>query len=158
MWRLIDSSQRWLFYDPNPQFAPFNTLRTINLASDPPAVVAINVTRSQQFRGVPLFAGWNFVPVTAEPLAAQPGSRAQPVEQLFRPLAGSGALNRVWWLDSRTQEWKFYDPDPDLAAFNTLTTINLTANPPVVAAVSVSRQTEFRGRTLYPGWNYIVLR
>ena len=158
VWRLIDSSQRWLFYDPNPQFAPFNTLRTINLASDPPAVVAINVTRSQQFRGVPLFAGWNFVPVTAEPLAAQPGSRAQPVEQLFRPLAGSGALNRVWWLDSRTQEWKFYDPDPDLAAFNTLTTINLTANPPVVAAVSVSRQTEFRGRTLYPGWNYIVLR
>ena len=114
VWRLIDSSQRWLFYDPNPQFAPFNTLRTINLASDPPAVVAINVTRSQQFRGVPLFAGWNFVPVTAEPLAAQPGSRAQPVEQLFRPLAGSGALKRVWWLDSRTQEWKFYDPDPDI--------------------------------------------
>ena len=75
VWRLIESSQRWLFYDPNPQFAPFNTLRTINLASDPPAVVIVQVSRNQQFRGVPLYAGWNFVPVTASPLAAQPGSR-----------------------------------------------------------------------------------
>ena len=158
VWRLIEASQRWLFYDPKPQFAPFNTLRTINLASDPPAVVAINVTRSQQFRGIPLYAGWNFVPVTAAPLPAQPGSGTQPVEQLFRPLAGSGALQRVWWLDSRTQEWTFYDPDPAFAAFNTLTTINLAANPPVVVAVSVSRQTEFRGRTLYRGWNYVVMR
>ena len=160
VWRLIESSQpqRWLFYDPDPQFAPFNTMRTINLASAPPAVVAINVTRSQQFRGLPLYAGWNFVPVTAEPLAAQPGSGTQPVSQLFRPLADSGVLQRVWWLDSRTQEWKFYNPDPAFAAFNTLTTIDLAANPPVVLAVGVSRQAEFRSRTLYRGWNYVVMR
>ena len=158
VWRLIEASQRWLFYDPTPQFEPFNTLRTVNLASDPPAVVAINVSRSQQFRGVPLYAGWNFVPVTAEPLAAQPGSGTQPVSQLFRPLAGSGALRRVWWLNSRTQEWKLYDPDPAFAAFNTLTTIDLAANPPVVLAVGVGRQTEFSGRTLYRGWNYVVMR
>ena len=74
VWRLIESSQRWLFYDPRPSFVPFNTLRTVNLASDPPAVVAINVTRNQRFRGIPLYAGWNYVPVTSEPLAAQPGS------------------------------------------------------------------------------------
>ena len=158
VWRLIESSQRWLFYDPNPQFAPFNTLRTVNLASDPPAVVAINVTRSQQFRGLPLYRGWNFVPVTSEPLAPQPGSRAQPVEQLLRPLADSGVLQRVWWLDSRTQQWKFYDPDPPFAQFITLTSVDLTANPPVVLAISVSSRQEFNGRTLYRGWNHLVMR
>ena len=158
VWRLIEPSQRWLFYDPNPQFAPFNTLRSINLVSDPPAVVAINVNRNQQFRGAPLYAGWNFVPVTAEPLAAQPGSGTQPVSQLFRPLADSDVLQRVWWLDSRTQEWKFYNPDPAFAQFNTLTSVDLTANPPVVLAISVSSRQEFRGRTLYRGWNYVVMR
>ena len=39
-----------------------------------------------------------------------------------------------------------------------LTTIDQAANPPVVLAVGVSRQTEFRGRTLYRGWNYVVMR
>ena len=158
VWRLIESSQWWLFYDPNPDLVPFNTLRTVNLASDPPAVVAINVTRSQQFRGIPLYAGWNFVPVTTKPLAAQPGSGTHPVQQLLRPLADSGVLQRVWWLDSRTQEWKFYDPDPAFAQFNTLTTIDLAANPPVVLAISVTSRQEFRGRTLYRGWNHVVMR
>ncbi len=120
--------------------------------------MAINVNRNQQFRGAPLYADWNFVPVTASPPTAQPGSGTQQIAQLFRPLAAGGALQRVWWLDSRTQEWKFYDPDPDFAAFNTLTTIDQAANPPVVLAVGVSRQTEFRGRTLYRGWNYVVMR
>ena len=158
VWRLIEASQRWLFYDPQPQFASFNTLRTVNVASDPPAVVILHVNRGQRFRGDQLHRGWNFVPVTAGPLTAQPGGRTQPVSQLFRPLADSGVLQRVWWLDSRTQEWKFYDPDPQFTAFNTLTTIDLAANPPVVLAVGVDRRTEFRGRTLYRGWNYVVMR
>ena len=158
VWRLIESSQRWLFYDPRPELAPFNTLRTVNLASDPPAVVAINVTRNQQFRGFSLYAGWNFVPVAAEPLSPQPGNRPQAVQQLVRPLINGGVLLRVWWLDSRTQEWKFFDPKPEFAAFNTLTAIDLAANPPTVLAVSVDRRTEFRGRTLYSGWNYVVMR
>ena len=158
VWRFVESSQRWLFYDPRPEFAPFNTLRTVNVASDPPAVVAIKVTRNQQFRGSPLYAGWNFVPVTAEPLQARPRSSMQPVQQLFSLLTSSGALRRIWWLDSRTQQWQFYDPNPGFAPFNTLTSIDLAANPPVVLAVGVSRQTEFRGRTLHRGWNYVVMR
>ncbi len=156
VWLLVERYQSWLFYDPDPRLAPFNSLRTINLASDPPAVVAINVTRNQRFRGLQLYAGWNFVPVTAQPLA--PGAGNQPIEQLFRLLVASGTLQRVWWLDSRSQEWKFYDPDPELAAFNTLTTVDLATNPPVVLAVRVDRRTEFRGHTLYPGWNYVVMR
>ena len=106
------------------------------MASDPPAVVAINATRSQQVRGISLYAGWSFVPITTGPLTAQPGSRTQPVERILRPLADSGVLQRVWWLDSRTQEWSFYDPNPALAQFNTLTT--------VVLPVGVGRQTESR--------------
>ena len=158
VWRLIEASQRWLFYDPQAQFASFNTLKTVNMASDPPAVVILHVNRGQQFRGDQLHRGWNFVPLTAEPLAPQPEGRAQPIEQLLRPLANSGLLQRVWWLDSRTQEWKFYDPDPQFTVFNTLTTIDMGANPPVVLAVGVDRRTEFRGRTLYRGWNHVVMR
>ena len=158
VWRLIEPSQRWLFYDPRPEFAPFNTLRTVNLASNPPALVVLQVSRDQPFRGMPLYAGWNFVPITAQPLAPLPGSRMQRVEQVLKPLADSGVLQRVWWLNSRTQEWLFYDPDPRFAAFNTLSEIDLAASPPVVLAVSVDRRVEFRGRTLYRGWNYVVMR
>ena len=158
VWRLIEPSQRWLFYDPRPEFAPFNTLRTINLASDPPAVVIVHVSRRQQFRGLPLYIGWNFVPLTAQPLSPQSGSRTQKVQDLLQPLIASGLLQRVWWLDGRSQEWQFYDPDPNLAQFNTLTTVDLGANPPVVLAISIDRRTEFRGRTLYRGWNYVIMR
>ena len=72
-------------------------------------------------------------------------------------LAGSGVLHRVWWLDNRTQEWLFYDPDPRFVALNTLTTVDLAANPPVVV-FSVSCRQEFRGRTSYRGWNYVGMR
>jgi hypothetical protein len=70
----------------------------------------------------------------------------------------NGTLRRVWWFDSRTQEWRFFDPDPDLAPFNTLETVNLAAIPPVVVVVSLSRGQTFRGQSLYRGWNYILLR
>ena len=76
----------------------------------------------------------------------------------MQPLVNSGALQRVWSLDARSQQWKFYDPDPSLAQFNTLTTVDLGANPPVVLAINVDRRTEFHGRTLYRGWNYVVMR
>ena len=158
VWRLVERSQRWLFYDPRPEFAPFNTLRTVNAASDPPAVVILQVSRTQRFRGMPLYAGWNIVPITAQPLAPEPGSGVRSIEQLVRPLADSGMLQRVWWLNPRTQEWQFYDPEPRFAPFNTLSTVDLAANPPVVLAISVDRRTEFRGRTLYRGWNYVVMR
>ena len=153
----MPETQRWLFYDPAPQFAPFNSLKDVDLASDPPAIVMVGVNRGQLFRGYNLYTGWNLVPLTAEPLSPQPGSGAQPVQQIFQGLAESGVLQRVWWLDSRTQEWKFYDPRPEFAAFNTLTTIDLAASPPEVLVVGVTRQQKFRGITLFLGWNYIVV-
>ncbi len=158
VWRLerTSRSQRWLFYDPDPILRPFNTLRIIDLASETPDVVAVNVTRQQRFRGFQLYRGWNYIPITQRPLA--PGVGTQFARQLLAPLIGNRTLERVWWLDSRTQEWKFFDPDPALAAFNTFSTVNLAANPPVVMAVNVSRGQRFRGQTLFRGWNYVVLR
>ena len=73
-------------------------------------------------------------------------------------MADSSALQRVWWLNDRTQQWQLYDSDPRFAPYNTLSTVDLAANPPVVQAISVDRRTEFRGRTLYRGWNYVVMR
>ena len=40
-----------------------------------------------------------------------------------------------------------------MAAVNTLTTIDLATNLPVVLAVSVGRLTQFRSRMLYLGWD-----
>ena len=158
VWRLVPQSQVWLVYDPAPRLSPFNSLRLVNLSSDPPTVVAINVTRSQAFRGIPLYAGWNYIPLTPEPPPPRTGTNRQAVEQLFQPLIANGSLGRVWWLDSRSQAWQVFDPRPQLAPFNTLRQIDLSASPPAVVAVSVTSRQQFRGQTLYPGWNYVVLR
>ncbi len=103
-----------------------------------------------------LYSGLNVLPVTQKLLA--PGAGTRPFRDLLGPLIDSGTLDRVWWLDSRTQDWKFFDPNPELAPFNTLTMVNLAANPPVVLVISVSSQTEFWGQTLYSGSNYVVMR
>ena len=73
-------------------------------------------------------------------------------------MANSSSLQRVWWLNGRTQQWQLYDPNPRFAPYNTLSTVDLAANPPVVQAIRVDRRTEFRGRTLYRDWNYVVIR
>ena len=158
VWRLVPRFQRWLFYDPAPRLSPFYTLRSVNLDPDSPTIVAINVTRPQRFRGYALQRGWNYIPITPEPPSPSGPPNVQPVGQLFQPLIANGNLGRIWWLDSATQEWNFYDPRPEFASFNSLKEIDLSANPPVVLVVSVLRGQRFRGQSLYRGWNYIVLR
>ena len=158
VWRFLPRSQTWLFYDPDPGLGPFNTMRNVDLGADPPNVVTVGVTKAQRFRGVQLFPGWNVIPLTQQPLVPTPSAGIRTVQQIFQPLIRDGSLERVWWLDSRSQRWTFFDPEPELAAFNTLTTVNLAAATPMVLSVNVSRQTNLRGRTLYPGWNYVVVR
>ena len=156
IWRLVGSAQRWTFYDPRPVFARFNTLARIDLAADPPPILVVNVSSQQQFRGYTLYQGWNYIPVETEPPSASLDFRT--MDEIFRPLIENGTLTRVWRLDSRTQQWQFYDPDPAFAPFNTLQNVNLGARPPVVVSVNVTRTQEFRGQRLYRGWNHIVLR
>ena len=158
VWRLVEGSQRWLYYDPKPELSQFSTLRTVNVGADPPTVLIVQVSRAQQFRGYRLHQGANFLPITAQPMPPTHGAGIRNVRDLLLPLITSGVLQRAWWLDNQGQEWKFFDPDPELAGFNTLSTIDLAANPPVVLAISVDRHTQFRGRVLFQGWNYVVMR
>ena len=130
----------------------------MNVASNPPAILLVNSIRRQQFRGYALFEGWNFIPIEAEQPAPRPGRNLQRIDQLLRPLVDVGTLERVWRLDPSTQGWELYDPNPAFANVNTLSTIDLNANPPTVLAVAVNQRTEFCSGTLYPGWNYVVMR
>ena len=158
VWRFWNRWKRWEFYDPDPHLAEFNTLDDpINLAADPPVILIVNVDSSQRFRGYTLRRGWNQIPMEDGP-PPPAGSDVQPVGEVFSPLAENGTLDRVWWLDSRTQQWRFFDPDPKLLDFNTFDTVNLAASPPVVAVVNVSRGQKFRGQSLFRGWNYVLLR
>ena len=70
--------------------------------------------------------------------------------------AGLGdRLARVWYLDRATQEWSFYDPDPDFAAFNTLSEVS--SGQVVQIIVTDGGTIEFQDNTLYAGTNPIAL-
>ena len=64
-------------------------------------------------------------------------------------------LVRVWYLERSTQVWSFYDPDSDVAAFNTLTEVSSGQNVSII--ISPGANIEFQDMTLYPGTNPIAL-
>jgi hypothetical protein len=64
-------------------------------------------------------------------------------------------LIRVWYLERATQVWSFYDPDPDVAAFNTLTDVSSGQNVSII--ISSGESVEFQGIPLYQGTNPIAL-
>ena len=64
-------------------------------------------------------------------------------------------LVRVWYLERSTQVWSFYDPDPDVAAFNTLTEVSSGQSVSII--ISSGGSVEFQGTTLYQGTNPISL-
>ena len=64
-------------------------------------------------------------------------------------------LVRVWYLDRATQVWSFYDPDLDVAAFNTLTEVSSGQNVSII--ISAGDNIGFQDKTLYPGTNPIAL-
>ena len=64
-------------------------------------------------------------------------------------------LVRVWFLDRATQQWSFYDPDPDVAAFNTLTEVS--SGQIVTIIISEGDSVEFQGGTLFAGSNPVSL-
>ena len=64
-------------------------------------------------------------------------------------------LVRVWYLDRATQQWSFYDPDPEVAAFNTLTEVS---NGQIVTIIiSEGDSVGFQGGTLFAGSNPVSL-
>ena len=64
-------------------------------------------------------------------------------------------LVRVWYLERSTQVWSFYDPDSDVAAFNTLTEVSSGQNVSII--ISSGANIGFQDKTLYPGTNPIAL-
>ena len=64
-------------------------------------------------------------------------------------------LVRVWYLERSTQVWSFYDPDADVAAFNTLTEVSSGQNVSII--ISSGANIGFQDKTLYPGTNPIAL-
>ena len=64
-------------------------------------------------------------------------------------------LVRVWYLDRATQEWSFYYPDPEVAAFNTLTEVS--SGQIVTIIISEGDSLEFQGGTLFAGSNPVSL-
>ena len=64
-------------------------------------------------------------------------------------------LVRVWFLDRATQQWSFYDPDPEVSAFNTLT--EASSGQIVTIIISEGDSVEFQGGTLFAGSNPVSL-
>ena len=52
-------------------------------------------------------------------------------------------LVRVWYLERSTQVWSFYDPDSDVAAFNTLTEVSSGQNVSII----ISQEPTLGSRT-----------
>ena len=59
VWRFNNEDKLWVFYDPRPIFAQFNTLRLVR----PPVILIVRVNRAQLFRGDRLSVGWNYISV-----------------------------------------------------------------------------------------------
>ena len=80
---------------------------------------------------------------------------ATPAVEVFADLIANGNnLIRVFRFDNSTQTWEFFDPRPEFAAANNLTT---TVAGEIVW-VNVSSGQEFQGQTLVAGWNLFSLK
>ena len=62
-------------------------------------------------------------------------------------------LVRVWYLDTTTQTWSFYDPSPEFAEFNTLTEVSSGQ----IVTIIMNAQDEFQGMALYTGSNPVAI-
>ena len=91
-------------------------------------------------------------PVVAEPV--EPVVVVTDPAELFASLGSR--LVRVWYLDRATQVWSFYDPDSNVAAFNTLTEVTSGMNVSII--ISQGDSIGFQGGFLYQGTNPIALK
>ena len=74
--------------------------------------------------------------------------------RVLKEIILAGALERAWYLHTPSMTWSFYDPDPEYAEFNDLEHLRSG----MIISMSINRQFQFQGETLYPGWNALELR
>ncbi|MCH8992872.1 MAG: hypothetical protein IIA44_14135 [Acidobacteria bacterium] len=85
---------------------------------------------------------------------AAPASAEQDTAVAFAPVIdNSDNLISVFRFDGAPQAWSFFDPDPDFAAFNDLTTVSGGD----IVWVRVNEAQDFSGLSLVGGWNLIVM-
>ena len=90
---------------------------------------------------------------STDPAGTRAVATMRPATEVFQELVDRLVL--VWYLDGATQTWSFYDPDPEVAAFNTL--VEVSSGDVVSVVLSAGDTVEFQGYTLYAGRNPICL-
>ena len=163
----------WSVYDPNGTFSPSQIL--LHPGSDPPDPSSIELlTHLVPGKIYSLISSEEqTVTLSGVELTLYVGSNAivfgdsffgiveatEPVvsdsAEVFSSL--SDRLLRVWYLDRATQAWSFYDPDPAIADFNTLTEVS--SGQIVIIIISDGDSIEFNSSpsTLYQGANIVAL-
>ena len=94
--------------------------------------------------------------VTTAEIMAAPGEGASVSEQAPKTLEPLGDnLVRVWSFDSPTRSWSFFDPRPDLAAFNTITEFDWRHIYWVGVKEDQSVTLDGHNFDFYGGWNVV---
>ena len=92
------------------------------------------------------------VPPVSDP-APEPVA-SQTTEVFADLISNGGNLIRIFRFDNATQAWDFFDPRPEFAGANSLT----TTVPGDIVWVNVVTRQDFQGGTLFPGWNLVSLK
>ena len=67
-------------------------------------------------------------------------------------------LVRVWFLERATQVWSFYDPDPEIADFNTLSEVSSGQIVTIILTEGGTLEFNSTPSTLYAGTNPVSLK
>ena len=88
------------------------------------------------------------------PTSTPEPSPATPVTEMFADLVANGSnLVRIFRFDNLEKKWDFFDPRPEFAQANSLT----TARSGDIVWLNMASPHEFQGQPLTPGWNLVAL-
>jgi len=90
----------------------------------------------------------------AVPSSTPEPSPGTPVTEVFADLIANGNnLVRIFRFDNQEKKWNFFDPRPEFAQANSLT----TTKPGDIVWLNMASPQEFQDQTLTAGWNLVAL-
>ena len=92
--------------------------------------------------------------VITQVVQVAPPPLSGPPKHVLKELINAGALLRVWYLERSTQEWFFFDPDPEIARYSNLLDVKRSE----IYWMQLSAPHEFQGDLLVEGWNLVRLQ
>ena len=123
------------------------------------ALFSLKTNRLSHTQSVSFPLAYDPAPYRNRPvLAPGPGNGTRSIEQLVRPWPTAARCNGSGGSTTGHSSGSCTTRTPGSRRTTPCQQSTWAANPPVVQAISVDRRTEFRGRTLYRGWNYVVMR